>query len=141
MKVKTKNSSILARMMGNIDEKALNRTRTRMLVAAKIADAAQNKGITQKKLAALIDKSESEVSEWLSGERNMTIDVIADFEQALNITILNVHQPKVIKMKIAEECVQVSLRNKSSLIGSNSIKFGQTLILDNNSSTKLSLAL
>lgn len=141
MKIKTKNSSILTRMMGNIDEKALNRTRTRMLVAAKIADAAQNKGISQKKLAALIDKSESEVSEWLSGERNMTIDVIADFEQALNITILNVQQPRVIKMKIAEESVQVSLRNKSSLISSNSIKFGQTLTLDNNSSTKLSLAL
>jgi transcriptional regulator with XRE-family HTH domain len=140
MKVKAKTTSILTQLMGNIDEKALNRTRTRMLVAAKISDAAQNKGINQKKLAALIDKSESEVSEWLSGERNMTIDVIADFEQALNITILNVQQPKVIKMKIVDDSVQVSLRNKSSLIGSNSIKFGQTLTLDNNSSTKLALA-
>lgn len=140
MKVKAKTTSILTQLMGNIDEKALNRTRTRMLVAAKISDAAQNKGINQKKLAALIDKSESEVSEWLSGERNMTIDVIADFEQALNITILNVQQPKVIKMKIVDDSVQVSLRNKSSLIGSNSIKYGQTLTLDNNSSTKLALA-
>ncbi len=127
MKVKTKSSSILERMMGKRDEKALNRTRARMLVAAKIAEAAQNKGLTQKKLAAFVNKTESEVSEYLSGERNMTIDAIADFEYALGITILNVARPRVINMKVIEESAQVSSRRKYTLTSHNFIKYDDSL--------------
>ena len=140
MKVKTKSSSILERMMGKRDEKALNRTKARMLVAAKIAEAAQNKGLTQKKLAALVNKTESEVSEYLSGERNMTIDAIADFEYALGITILNVARPRVINLKIGEDSVQVSPRRKYTLTSNNFIKYGDSLKLEYKP-TSLSLAL
>jgi transcriptional regulator with XRE-family HTH domain len=130
MKVKTKSSSILERMMGKRDEKALNRTRARMLVAAKIAEAAQNKGLTQKKLAAFVNKTESEVSEYLSGERNMTIDAIADFEYALGITILNVARPRVINMKVIEESAQVSLRRKYTLSSYNFIKYDDSIKIE-----------
>ncbi len=130
MKVKTKSSSILERMMGKRDEKALNRTRARMLVAAKSAEAAQNKGLTQKKLAALVNKTESEVSEYLSGERNMTIDAIADFEYALGITILNVARPRVINMKVIEESAQVSLRRKYTLSSYNFIKYDDSIKIE-----------
>lgn len=139
MKVKTKGSSILERVMGKRDEKALNRTRARMLVAAKIAEAAQNKGLTQKKLAALVNKTESEVSEYLSGERNMTIDAIADFEYALGITILNVARTRVFNLKITEESAQVSSRRKYTLTSSNFIKYDDSISIEYKP-TSLSLA-
>lgn len=41
-------------------------TRDRMLIAVKIADALEAKKLSQKDFAKLMDKSESEISGWLS---------------------------------------------------------------------------
>ena len=75
--------------MNNIDEDKLRRTRDRMLVANKIADALKTKGISQKRFAKMTDRSESEVSEWLSGDRNFTIDTLSDIQKYLGIDLLN----------------------------------------------------
>ena len=48
-----------------------------------IADALKAKGISQKRLAEMTGRSESEVSEWLSGDRNFTIDTLSDISQYL----------------------------------------------------------
>lgn len=65
------------------------KTRNRMLVAAKIATALRQQGMTQRQLADMTGKSTSEVSEWLSGDRNMTIDTLTDISRALGITLLD----------------------------------------------------
>ena len=75
--------------MNNIDEDKLRRTRDRMLVANKIADALKAKGISQKKFSEMTGRSESEVSEWLSGDRNFTIDTLSDIKKYLGIDLLN----------------------------------------------------
>ena len=42
---------VLGRMLANIDELSLAKTRNRMLVAAKISDAMRSSGLNQKQLA------------------------------------------------------------------------------------------
>ena len=59
-------------------------------LAATIADALKAKGISQKQFAAMTGRSESEISEWLSGDRNFTIDTLITIEQALGSPILKV---------------------------------------------------
>ena len=51
MTTRRKPSASLTRIMNNIDEDKLRRTRDRMLVANKIADALKAKGISQKKFS------------------------------------------------------------------------------------------
>lgn len=89
MTTNRKPSASLTRIMRNLDEDKLRRTQERMLIAARIADALNAKGITQKKFAKMMGKSESEISEWLSGDRNFTIDTLSDIKNCLGIELFN----------------------------------------------------
>lgn len=80
---------VLGRMLANVDELSLAKTRNRMLVAAKISDAMRSSGLNQKQLAEKMGKTESEVSEWLSGDRNFTLDTLTEIEHALNVSLVD----------------------------------------------------
>lgn len=89
MTTRRKPSASLTRIINTIGEDKLRRTRDRMLVANKIADALNAKSISQKKFSEMTGRSESEVSEWLSGDRNFTIDTLSDIQKYLGIDLLN----------------------------------------------------
>ena len=89
MTARRKASAALTRIVNNIDEDKLRRIRNRMLVANTIADALDAKGISQKKFAQMTGRSESEISEWLSGDRNFTIDTLSDIKKYLGVDLLN----------------------------------------------------
>lgn len=90
MTTRRKPSASLTRIMNNLDEDKLRRTRDRMLVAVKIADTLKAKGISQKRFAEMTGRSESEISEWLSGNRNFTIDTLSDIKKYLGLDLLNI---------------------------------------------------
>ena len=85
----------LSRIIANMNADELARTRNRMLIAAKIADSMQAQGLKQKDFAKMMGKSESEISDWLSGDRNFTIDTLFDIGRALGIEFLNTSMPYV----------------------------------------------
>jgi transcriptional regulator with XRE-family HTH domain len=85
---------VLGRMLANMDELSLAKTRNRMLVAAKIADAMRGCSMNQKQLALKMGKTESEVSEWLSGDRNFTLDTLTEIEHTLNVSLLDTESPR-----------------------------------------------
>lgn len=89
MTAKRKHSASLTRIVSTIDEDKLRRTRNRMLVANRIADVLTAKGISQKQFAEMIGRSESEISDWLSGDRNFTIDTLSDIKKYLGVDLLN----------------------------------------------------
>lgn len=88
--IKTKNATgILGKMVSEVNPVQLAKMQNRMLIAAKIADAMQAQHLNQKQFAKLMGKTESEISDWLSGDRNFTIDTLFDIGQALGITFLS----------------------------------------------------
>ena len=93
--MKTKNieqvqpQGFLADLLSNIDEKEMKRTENRMLLAMKIAEALKQKHISQKEFANMMGKSETVVSEWLSGDRNFTIDTLTDISVALGVSLID----------------------------------------------------
>ena len=88
--MKTKKAAgVLGRMLANIDELSLAKTRNRMLIAAKIADAMHSKKMNQKQLAQKMGKTESEISEWLSGDRNFTMDTLTEIGHVLGISLFD----------------------------------------------------
>ena len=78
----------MTKIMSSITEEEKRRTRDRMLIAVKIADALEAKKLSQKAFAELMKKSESEISEWLSGNRNFTVDTLSDISDCLGIRLL-----------------------------------------------------
>ena len=86
---KRKATGVLGRMIAETDPVKLAKTRNRMIVAAKIADAMKAKNMNQKQFAKLMGRTESEISDWLSGDRNFTIDTLFDIGQALGVTFLS----------------------------------------------------
>jgi len=76
-------------MVSEVNPVQLAKTRNRMLVAAKIADAMKARHLNQKQFAKMMRRTESEISDWLSGNRNFTIDTLFDIGQALGVTFLS----------------------------------------------------
>lgn len=53
-----------------------------------------DKGLKQKDLAQRLGKSESEISKWMRGTHNFTIDTLISIEQALGEPIIYVCHPE-----------------------------------------------
>ena len=62
-------------------------------IVDRIHQILEEKGLRQKDLAELLGKSEAEISKWMRGTHNFTIDTLVSIETALNAPILLVfHQ-------------------------------------------------
>lgn len=89
MKVTKKQATgVLGTLLAKIDERQQARTRNKMIVAARIEDALAERDMTQKEFARLMGRSESEISSWLSGERNFTLDTLTDISIVLRTNLL-----------------------------------------------------
>ncbi len=79
----------LAQMLSGMDQQELHRTENKMRIAMKIAEALRSKGLTQKQFAQMMGCSAPEVSDILSGTRNLTLDKLSDIENALDIRLVD----------------------------------------------------
>jgi len=87
--IKRNSRGVLAEIANNVSKESMHRTQNRMSIAIKIAECLKSLNMSQKEFASKICKSESEVSDWLSGSRNFTIDTLSDVECALNVKLLD----------------------------------------------------
>ncbi len=69
-------------------------------IVIRINELLKRKNFSQKDLAEKMEKRQSEISRWLSGEHNFTIRSISKLEAELDDVILNV--PKSKKVSIQE---------------------------------------
>lgn len=83
-----KRSNILQRLE-NESAATYEKTAMRMRLAIKIADAIAQSGFTQKEFAERMNKKPSEISKWLSGTHNFTIDTLYDISRELGITLID----------------------------------------------------
>ncbi|MBL7798490.1 MAG: helix-turn-helix transcriptional regulator [Saprospiraceae bacterium] len=67
-------------------------------LVARIYDLLEEKGWTQKDLAAKLDKSPSEISKWLSGEHNLTLRTLTRLEVELGEDLIQI--PKTRKFQV-----------------------------------------
>ena len=83
-----KRSNILQRLE-NESAATYEKTAMRMRLAITIADAIAQSGFTQKEFAERMNKKPSEISKWLSGTHNFTIDTLYDISRELGITLID----------------------------------------------------
>lgn len=83
-------SEILDNLLDEISPAEMRKTEKRMQLAAKIADALEDKGWSKGEFAAKMGKrQQSVVTKWLSGTHNFNIDTLMDMEEVLGISLLN----------------------------------------------------
>lgn len=74
----------------SLDPAELEVTRISFDIAGRLHDILDEKGMSQKDLAQLMDKKESEVSRWLKGMHNFTMKTVVKLEMALQKPIIRI---------------------------------------------------
>lgn len=84
------NNRIIDDFFDEITPEELEQTRISLDIAMRLHDILDEKGMTQKDLAQLIGKKESEISRWLKGMHNFTMKSIAKLQVALDAQVIKV---------------------------------------------------
>ena len=93
-----KNNGILERLEAKSSD-SYEKVASRMRLALKIAHAIEKSGMSKKEFAHRLDKQPSEISKWLSGTHNFTMDTLNDISRVLNIRLVD-DQPQFVKSKL-----------------------------------------
>ncbi|MBR4837696.1 MAG: helix-turn-helix transcriptional regulator [Bacteroidales bacterium] len=83
-----KTNKILDEIRGYISPDVKKQLEISVSLANRIYDILEAKDMSQKDLAKLLGKTETEVSRWLSGTHNLTIATIAKISVALGEDII-----------------------------------------------------
>lgn len=84
--------NIIDNILEGIDPKIEKQVELRMKLAAKIDEARKKMGLNKTQLAQKLSKKPSEITKWLSGTHNFTIDTLSDIQQLLGIELVNVDE-------------------------------------------------
>ena len=85
-----KRSSIIEARRAKVSPEVRRRIDLSFLIVDRIHTVLEQRGLRQKDLASMLDKKESEISKWMRGTHNFTIETISQIEQALGEPILQV---------------------------------------------------
>ena len=89
-----KRSSILEARRKQVNPDVRERVELSFQIVNRIHEILTEKGLKQKDLAERLDKSEAEISKWMRGTHNFTIDTLVAIEAALEAPILQVYHQK-----------------------------------------------
>ena len=90
-----KRSKILEERRLNVKAEVRESVALSFRIVDRIHEILQAKDMKQKDLAQKLGKSEAEISKWMRGTHNFTIDTLVSIEEALGAPIIEVfHQPK-----------------------------------------------
>jgi transcriptional regulator with XRE-family HTH domain len=85
-----KRSRIIEARREKVSSEVRRRVNLSFLIVDRIHNILEEKGLKQKDLANMLGKNESEISKWMRGTHNFTIDTISSIEEALGMPILQV---------------------------------------------------
>lgn len=91
---KKQEESVLNQLLQEITPEKQRRTDNKMLLAVKIKEAMDAKGLKNVDLAKALNKEKSVITLWLSGTHNFKIDTLSDIERVLQVKLLNVKKRK-----------------------------------------------
>jgi transcriptional regulator with XRE-family HTH domain len=93
--MKPYSSKLINDILGSTDPVEQAKVDVKMLIAVKIADALKAKGWRYiDLLKALKMENPSIITRWLSGTNNFTVDTLIELGEALDISFLNLEEPK-----------------------------------------------
>ena len=85
-----KRSKILEERRKHVNPETRKSVELSFQIVDRIQEILDEKNLKQKDLAALLGKKEAEISRWMRGTHNFTIDTLVSIEAALEAPILQV---------------------------------------------------
>ncbi len=85
-----KRSRIIEARRQHVSDEVRRQVDISFLIVGRIHEILERKGFKQKDLAERLGKKESEVSKWMRGTHNFTIETLSSIEAALGEPILEV---------------------------------------------------
>lgn len=89
MKARKHNSESLQTIIDSITPVEMEQTRLKMLVAVNINVRMMMLGINKVGLAMRLNKSPSEITKWISGTQNFTLDTLTEIAFALDTNVID----------------------------------------------------
>jgi len=92
------NSSITDELLSEITPMEKQQISNKMSLAARLDDLITSRGWGKSEFAEKVNKNPSEITKWLSGTQNFTIDILSEIAFALNLPIAELFAPKQIQV-------------------------------------------
>ncbi len=99
MKTTNYTSPLLQTLAEETNRLEFEQAQAKMRIAANIDDLLQQKAWTQSQFAAAVKKQASEISKWLSGTHNFTVDTLVQIALVLDVRLSDLIQepePKLV---------------------------------------------
>lgn len=109
--------NLLKNLLQEMQEIERIRIETKFNLANNIEALLKNKGISKSEFAAKMGKSPSEISKWLSGKHNFTIDTLMEIAHALRtdlVELLKFKPEPLFQTEVKIERKKNKSENKSS---------------------------
>jgi len=109
-------SPVINQLLGEITPVEKLQTNTKMTLAARLDDLITARGWGKSEFAEKVNKNPSEITKWLSGTQNFTIDTLAEIGVVLNMPVSELFAPKRVhvinrvQVVISVKEVQQSIR-------------------------------
>ena len=85
-----KRSKVLEERRSRVNPETRKSVALSFRIVDRIHEILETKGLKQKDLAERLGKSEAEISKWMRGTHNFTIDTLVSIENALDAPIIEV---------------------------------------------------
>lgn len=85
-----KRSKIIEERRRQVSPEVRERVSLSFQIVDRIHEILVERSLRQKDLALMLGKSEAEISKWMRGTHNFTIDTVVAIEEALQVPILQV---------------------------------------------------
>jgi ribosome-binding protein aMBF1 (putative translation factor) len=112
-KVKRISSTLIKQTLEQTDPIVSQQIRNRMEMATRIDEARELKGLSKKELADKLSKRPSEISKWLSGTHNFTMDTLSMLEIVLGANLLSVMKAMSVSHEAGAMAGQKPSRQKA----------------------------
>lgn len=87
-------SSVINQLLDEITPVEKLQTNTKMTLAARLDDLITARGWCKSEFAEKVNKNPSEITKWLSGTQNFTIDTLAEISVVLGVSVSELGAPK-----------------------------------------------
>lgn len=91
-------SPVIKQLLSEISPVEKKQTYTKMTIAARLDDLIKARGWSKSVFAEKVNKNPSEITKWLSGTQNFTIDTLAEIAFALNMPIAELFEPQNVQV-------------------------------------------
>jgi transcriptional regulator with XRE-family HTH domain len=108
-KARKYNSSTLQELLDEVTPLEMEQTKVKMQLAARIEDFMRAKGWNKSQFAEKVGKNPSEITKWLSGTQNFTVDVLTEIALTLGVELTDLFGKQQVQVIYRKEIVVKSV--------------------------------